>query len=119
MEFLNAFINWLTNPTWQSEIIIAAAMCLVLYTIFKNRNEFSRHALENTATTLVLAAFNMGVAIFFLKDVNAFAQSSYDALRIPTLDPAIWDSVPPLDCLPLRRCGQGFCRLLEPSFDAH
>ena len=40
MEFLNAFINWLTHPTWQSEIIIAAVMCLILYTICKNRNEF-------------------------------------------------------------------------------
>jgi sterol desaturase/sphingolipid hydroxylase (fatty acid hydroxylase superfamily) len=91
---LTAFINWLTHPTWHSEIIIAAAMCLVLYIVFKKRNELSRHALENTATTLVLAGFNMAVAISFLKDVNAFAQSSYDALHIPTLNPAMWDSVP-------------------------
>ena len=94
MEFLNSIIKWLSNPTWQSEIIIAAAMCLVLYTVFKKRTEFSRHALENTATTLVLAGFNMVVAIFFLKDVNAFAQSSYNALHIPTLNPEIWNNVP-------------------------
>jgi sterol desaturase/sphingolipid hydroxylase (fatty acid hydroxylase superfamily) len=94
MNFWDTFINWLTHPTWQSEIIIAAAMCLVLCIAFKKRNELSRHALENTATTLVLAGFNMGVAIFFLNDVNAFAQSSYDFLHIPTLNPEIWDSVP-------------------------
>ncbi|MFT5784665.1 MAG: sterol desaturase/sphingolipid hydroxylase (fatty acid hydroxylase superfamily) [Ascidiaceihabitans sp.] len=94
MNFWDTFIYWLTHPTWQSEIIIAAAMCLVLCIVFKKRNELSRHALENTATTLVLAGFNMGVAIFFLNDVNAFAQSSYEFLRIPTLNPKIWDSVP-------------------------
>jgi sterol desaturase/sphingolipid hydroxylase (fatty acid hydroxylase superfamily) len=94
MEFLNSIIKWLSHPTWQSEIIIAAAMCLVLYTVFKKRTEFSRHALENTATTLVLAGFNMVVATFFLKDVNAFAQSSYNALHIPTLNPEIWNNVP-------------------------
>ena len=94
MDFLNALVDWLIHPTWQSEIIIAAAMCLVLYIVFNKRNELSRHALENTATTLVLAGFNMGVAIFFLNDVNAFAQMSFDTLHIPTLDPAVWDSVP-------------------------
>ena len=94
MDFWDTFIYWLSHPTWRSEIIIAAAMCLVLYIAFKKRNELSRHALENTATTLVLAGFNMAVAIFFLNDVNAFAQSSFDALRIPTLNPEIWNSVP-------------------------
>ena len=94
MDFLSALKKWLAQPTWQSEIIISAALCLFLYIIFKKKNELSWHALENTATTLILAGFNMAIVIFFLNDANAYIQSAYTALHIPTLDPAIWDNVP-------------------------
>jgi hypothetical protein len=36
----------------------------------------------------------MAIVIFFLNDANAYIQSAYTALHIPTLDPAIWDNVP-------------------------
>jgi len=41
-----------------------------------------------------LAGFNIAIVIFFLNDANAYIQSAYTALHIPTLDPAIWDNVP-------------------------
>ena len=94
MDFLSALKKWLAQPTWESEIIISAALCLFLDIIFKKKNEQSWHALDNTATTLILAGFNMAIVIFFLNDANAYIQSAYTALHIPTLDPAIWYKVP-------------------------
>jgi sterol desaturase/sphingolipid hydroxylase (fatty acid hydroxylase superfamily) len=87
-------IDWLARPTWKSEIALGLLACLALYIFYGKKNELSWHAVQNTAATLLLGGANMLVALVFLDDVNRWAQSSYDALNIPTLNPAIWDNLP-------------------------
>lgn len=87
-------LTWLARPTWHSEIILCAFAVLILYVVFKKRKEISRHALENTGATLLIGGINILVAILFIKDVNAFMQSAFAALHIPTLDPTVWDGLP-------------------------
>ncbi|MEP2028917.1 MAG: sterol desaturase family protein [Paracoccaceae bacterium] len=87
-------VAWLANPTWMSEITISLLAILVLYFVFKKTSELSRHAAENSVATLVLGAANICVAILFFEDLNALAQSAYQSLSIPTLDPKLWENVP-------------------------
>lgn len=87
-------VTWLARPTWHSEIVLCAVAVLILYVVFKRKNEISRHALENTGVTLIVGGVNMLVAIVFLKDVNAFMQATYESLHIPTLDAGVWDAYP-------------------------
>jgi len=87
-------IDWLANPTWKSEIVLSFIAVFVLYFGFRKTAELSRHAAENTIATLLVGGANIFVAIFFLNDLNALAQSAYKSLSIPTLDPDIWDNTP-------------------------
>ncbi len=78
---------WLIGP---GSIFLAAVMVAIAYFGLRKTDELSKHAVENTAATIVVFALNYGAAVLFQKDINAFAQSSYSLLGIPTLAPDFW-----------------------------
>lgn len=75
-------------------ILMAVLATLFLYVVFRKKDELGREAVLNIAATVVISAANIGASLLFANDLNAFAQSAYDALHIPTLDPAVWTHVP-------------------------
>lgn len=83
---------FLSHPNGQ--LLIAVAATLILYAVFRKREELSRIAITNTAATIMVTGANLLVGTYFVNEVNAFAQRAYAALDIPTVDPHLWDRVP-------------------------
>lgn len=82
------------------KLIVALTFCYVLYFVFGRKEELSKHAAENTVASVWVAMLNLVALILFVEDINRFAQKAYAALGIPTLDPNVWNTVPPvLACL--------------------
>ncbi|WP_299149727.1 sterol desaturase family protein [uncultured Tateyamaria sp.] len=94
MEFLNDIANVFNGNMLINVILVPFLMCAIVYAVYKKRDAFGRDAVQNTAATLLVGCMNFGVAWLFYKDINAFAQSAYDALRIPTLPETLWTSAP-------------------------
>ncbi len=94
MAFINEFLDLYEAYPLECDIAFAAIGSLILYFGLRKRLELSAHAIENTVTTLIVLGLNYVVLIYFLADVNAAMQSFYGSLGIPTIDPALWESVP-------------------------
>ena len=86
--------HWMAYPSWSSEMILCSLAVVIGYAVFAKKSEMSLHALANTSATVLLAIANVGIIFWFLKDLNAFMQATYDALGIPTLDADIWQALP-------------------------
>lgn len=75
-------------------LVVPTLLCAILYFIFRSKEEFSWHAIQNNAATITIIALNFCVGLIFVNDVNNYAQTAYAKLNIPTLNPAIWDNAP-------------------------
>lgn len=87
-------MDWIPEINWAVELLIALIATFALYFGLGKKSEFSLHAAQNTVATVAVAFANMYAVIYFLRDLNAFFQSLYNSLGIPTLDPTTWDAVP-------------------------
>lgn len=88
------WFDWILKVGFGTQIMLALLAKYVLYFAFKKASELSAHADANMLTSIVIASFNLVAVFLFVDDVNDFLQAQYDALGIPTLDPAIWDNLP-------------------------
>lgn len=88
--------SWLIEVVTKPEfgLVFALILTFVMYAVFRRKDELGKHAAENTSATLVVCGANIVAGLLFLEEVDGFFQSVYGALRIPTLNPAIWDGVP-------------------------
>ena len=77
----------------QRVFLLAVPITLILY-LCGRREELSRHAIQNTAATIVVMALNLVALALFHQDINAGAQAIYDALGIPKLPAGTWDTTP-------------------------
>lgn len=94
MAFFQDFLAFYEAYPLECDIAFATAASLLLYFGLKRSVEMSAHALENTLTTLLVLGFNYVALIYFLADINGAVQAFYQALGIPTIDPAFWERVP-------------------------
>ena len=94
MDAINSIATAFNSSLLMSGILMPAFLCLVMYVVYRKRDELTRHAIQNTAATLVVAFMNFGVALLFYKDINRFLQRVYDSLGIPTLPETVWDGWP-------------------------
>ena len=90
------WLSFIPDMNFWHSLLVALIACYVLFFFFGKKEELSENAAHNTLATVVVAILNIGAIIFFLRDINAFAQRAYNTLGIPTVDPAIWDNVPVL-----------------------
>ena len=74
--------------------IIAALATCVLYFVLGRKTEFSLHAIQNASASILINVANIFAMAFFVKDINRFMQSTYEALAIPTLPETFWAGVP-------------------------
>ncbi|WP_108813957.1 sterol desaturase family protein [Loktanella sp. Alg231-35] len=88
------WFDWIFEVGFGTQILLALLAKYLLYVAFKKASELTAHADANMLTSIVIASFNLVAVYFFVDDVNDFLQAQYDALGIPTLDPAIWDGLP-------------------------
>ena len=86
--------DWIPELNLASQLIIALIATFVLYFGFKKTAELGKHAAQNTAASILVALANIALVTAFLEDLNGFAQTAYNSLGIPTLDPKTWDKVP-------------------------
>jgi sterol desaturase/sphingolipid hydroxylase (fatty acid hydroxylase superfamily) len=118
--------GWFTGS---KRMLIAFFLVALGYFIFKMRHEFSQHAIQNTAATIVVYGINVVATVLFSRDINTFAQAAYDRLGIPTIAPDFWDGVPLWIGLIVVIFAVDFCdylihrlmhtRVLWPSHAAH
>lgn len=87
-------LDWFLEVGFGTQLILALVAKYILYFAYKKATELSKHADENMLTSIALAAFNLVAVLIFVEDVNFFLQDQYDAIGVPTLNPAIWESVP-------------------------
>jgi len=74
--------------------LLAVPIILIVYFIVGKKEELGRHAIQNTAATIVVAGINLLAALLFFREINAFAQSAYWSLGIPTLPADTWATTP-------------------------
>lgn len=74
--------------------LVPAILCLIGYFVFKNRNELTRHAFQNTAATIVVAGLNVFLLWFFVDQVDAFFLAIYQFIAIPMLPRDFWEGTP-------------------------
>ena len=86
--------DWIPELDLASQLIIGLIATFVLYFGFKKTAELGKHAAQNTAASILVALANIVLVTVFLEDLNGFAQTAYNFLGIPTLDPKTWDAVP-------------------------
>jgi sterol desaturase/sphingolipid hydroxylase (fatty acid hydroxylase superfamily) len=87
LDQINEIAGQLTGP----KLLIIAALCtLVLYGVFRRSDELGRLAMQNTAATVLVYAFNIGAALLFMADLKRLSHEGYAALNIPTLPTDFW-----------------------------
>lgn len=72
---------------------LAVASSAAIALVARRREEFSRNAIANSATTGVIWAANLALAPLAGVGIAAM-QHAYDALHVPTLPASIWAEVP-------------------------
>lgn len=77
----------------QRMFLLAVPITLVLY-LCGRREELGRHAIQNTAATILVMALNIAALALFHEDINAGAQAVYNALGVPKLPAGTWDGTP-------------------------
>lgn len=96
-DAFNEFLKSYSVLIWLTFGFSASA---VLYFAFGRKAEFSKNALDNTIVTILMTVVNMFCAVYFNAEINAFMQAVYNLLHIPTINPALWHSIPfALACL--------------------
>ncbi len=94
METLDLIARVFNGSLVINVFLVPFLLCAILYAVYKKRSEFSRHAIQNTAATIVVGGLNFGVALLFYEDINQFAQAAYNALAIPRLQSDFWSAYP-------------------------
>ncbi len=84
----------LSQRSWQTEFGMALLASGFLYLVCRKRDEFSLHALQNIAATILVAGANVLAAVLFVDDINAGAQALYAGLGVPHLPARFWEDVP-------------------------
>ena len=74
MDALNSIATAFNSNLLMNGILMPAFLCLVMYVVYRKRDELTRHAIQNTAATLVVAFMNFGIALLFYNDINRFLQ---------------------------------------------
>ena len=74
--------------------VAPAILTLFAYFILRQKEELGRHAIENTAATIVVVGFNYAAILIFNEELHWAAQTAYQSLGIPHLPPEIWDTTP-------------------------
>lgn len=77
-----------------SFIVTPSLMCLIVYFVFKKRDELGENAIGNTLGTIGIVGFNIIAIYLFVDDINHFFQSVYYRLGIPTLPAGFWQGMP-------------------------
>ncbi len=94
METLNSIIDFLSWFAGAKVLLLAVAATLIMYFVFKKKDELSQHAIQNTAATIVVTGANLLAAIFLYGEINEAAQSAYNFLGVPKLNPQVWTDTP-------------------------
>ena len=90
-------MEWLDSVphiSFGAQILFALAAKYLLFLAFRKRSEISKHADQNMLTSIAIASFNLAAVFLFVDDINTGLQHFYDSFGIPTIDPAIWESLP-------------------------
>lgn len=90
-DALNAFLKSYSILIWLSFGIFAS---LALYFVFGRKAELSKNAFDNTIVTILMTVINTLCAFYFNEEINAFMQSAYGLLHIPTLPAEMWNAIP-------------------------
>ena len=105
-ETINAFIGTLREP---AAYLICAALSVLLYVVFRKKDELGWNAIQNTATTFIVHMMNMGASLFLYKEINTFAQVGYHLLHIPHLPADFWAGSAVWIGFALVTVGRDFC----------
>ena len=90
MDLLNTIGNWYAQYAVIKLFLAPAAFCALAYFAFRKREEFSRHAVQNTAATIIVIGLNAAAFWLFVDEINVYIQSAYAALGIPKLPADTW-----------------------------
>lgn len=94
MTFLDSIVQFYLSQPFVRRYLVPFLGCIIVYFIFKKRREFSRHALQNTAASVIVFWVNLGMIALFYDEIAAAIQQFYTTLNVPSLNPAFWESVP-------------------------
>jgi sterol desaturase/sphingolipid hydroxylase (fatty acid hydroxylase superfamily) len=84
---INAFAELLSGPKL---LVLAALATGAMVILLRRRDEIGRLAIQNTAATVLVYAFNIGAALLFMADLKRLSHEGYAALNIPTLPQDFW-----------------------------
>lgn len=89
-------LDWLLEQinTIQGYFLIAFLSSIALYVFFNQKDQLSRLAISNIATSVLLAGANLAAGVLFATSLRTWVQHSYDAWHIPQLDREVWQHVP-------------------------
>lgn len=92
------FLSWAYHAvSWFGGLrvlLLAIPLTLIVYFIAGKKDELSWQAIQNSSATIVVAGINVLAALLFFQEINAFAQSAYNSLGIPTLPADTWATTP-------------------------
>ncbi len=94
MDTLNAIASFYVNNRVIGMFVVPAFFAAIVYFVYKKKDEFSYHALQNTSATMVLIGLNFIAINLFVFRINDYAQWAYATLHIPTLPADFWENTP-------------------------
>ena len=87
LEQINAWAAEIRGPRF---LFVAALATLAMFVLMRRREEFSRHAIQNIAATIMVYVMNIGATLLFMADLKRLSHEGYAALNIPTLPADFW-----------------------------
>lgn len=93
-ETVDTIARVFNNNLILNVLLVPLLLCCCLYFFFKKKSEFSYHAIQNSAATLLLGCLNYGTVLLCYEEISGFVQAGYDLLRIPSLPADFWDGWP-------------------------
>lgn len=94
MELLNTIAEFYLSQPFIKRYFVPFLGCVLLYFVFRKKREFSWHAIQNTAASVIIFWANLGLILLFYEDIVKLIGKIYTVLHIPALDPALWASLP-------------------------
>lgn len=94
MGLLNTIAEFYLAQPLIKRYLVPFLGCVLLYFVFRKKREFSFHAIQNTAASMIILWTNLLLIMVFYKDIVGLIRTFYASLHIPALDPAVWEAVP-------------------------
>lgn len=94
MEALNDFAAFYAGTPAVHFLIAPMLLTLVVYVVFRKRDELSLHALQNSAATIIVVGLNVTAAFLFIDEIAMFLDRVFAVLHVPTLPAHFWQGVP-------------------------